>query len=129
VAQRRRARGLTARRARALLAAAALSFPALAAAGVSTTPASKTPVNPGSYAAGRKLFIAQACGSCHIMAAANQMDGSGLGPDLDRLNKTYAQIVTWITVGGHGMSPFKHVLTTLQIEDLANFIWTTGHPK
>jgi mono/diheme cytochrome c family protein len=120
---------MTLRRAPALLAMLALAFPTLAAAGIATTPAPKAPLTPGNAGAGRKLFIAQACGSCHIMAAADQMNGSGLGPDLDHVTKTYAQILTMITTGGHGMPSFKGALTTLQIEDLANFVWTTSNPK
>ena len=38
-------------------------------------------------------------------------------------------MVKQITAGGHGMPAFKGALSTLQIEDLANFIWTTSNPK
>ena len=63
------------------------------------------------------------------MAAAGEMDGSGVGPDLDHITKTYAQIVTQITAGGRGMTPYKAVFTTAQIQDVAAFIWQTSHPK
>jgi mono/diheme cytochrome c family protein len=86
-----------------------------------------TPKLVGNTKTGKKLFIAQQCGSCHLMGAANQMDGSGVGPDLDHVTKTYAQIVTQITKGGHGMTGYGKVLTTAQIQDLAAFIYTTSH--
>jgi mono/diheme cytochrome c family protein len=81
----------------------------------------------GNTKTGKKLFVAQSCGSCHLMAAANQLDGSGVGPDLDHVPKTYAQIITQITKGGHGMTGYAKVLTTAQIQDLAAFIYTTSH--
>jgi mono/diheme cytochrome c family protein len=89
--------------------------------------ATPKPKLAGNAKNGRKLFIAQSCGSCHLMAAANQLDGSGAGPDLDRVTKTYAQIVTQITKGGHGMTGYAKVLTAAQIDDLAAFVYTTSH--
>jgi mono/diheme cytochrome c family protein len=94
------------------------------ASAFATTPKPKI---AGNAKTGRKIFIAQQCGSCHLMGAANQMDGSGEGPDLDHVTKTYAQIVTQITKGGRGMTGYGKVLTTAQIEDLAAFIYTTSH--
>jgi mono/diheme cytochrome c family protein len=111
---------------------AALAGVALAATPATTTKTTTTAVVPGNAAAaaaGKKLFVAQQCGSCHMMAAANAYDGSGVGPDLDRVTKTYAQIVAQITKGGGGMTPYKGVLTTVQIGDLATFIYATSHPK
>ena len=86
-----------------------------------------TPKVVGNYKAGKKDFVLHACGSCHMMAAANQLDGSGAGPDLDNSRKTYAQIVTQITNGGKGMTGYKKALTTTQIQDLAAFIYTVSH--
>jgi cytochrome c2 len=96
-----------------------------------TTSTSTTPSPTAMLAgvsAGRRLFVAQACGACHIMAAANQMDGSGVGPDLDHVTWSYPQIVTQITNGGHGMSAYKGALASAQIDALADFIYTTSHP-
>lgn len=116
-----------------LVAIVALAWPALAAAaGVSSHPTTTTTASsatPGNASMGKRLFELQQCGTCHLMAAANALDGDGAGPDLDHVTKTYAQIVTQITDGGHGMTPYKGVLTTAQIDDLANFIYTTSHPK
>jgi mono/diheme cytochrome c family protein len=115
---------------------AALALGVLAGGAFATTPTTttktttvaKTATMPGTASAGRKIFIEQQCGSCHLMAAANQLDGSGVGPDLDHVTATFAAMVKQITTGGHGMPAFKGALSTLQIEDLANFVWTTSNP-
>jgi mono/diheme cytochrome c family protein len=99
----------------------------LALAGVSLASAATPTKVVGNPKNGKKLFIAHDCGSCHIMAAANQFNGSGAGPDLDTTKKTYAQIVANITNGGRGMTGYKHSLTTSQIADLAAFVYTTAH--
>jgi mono/diheme cytochrome c family protein len=110
---------------RRLAVAAVLALAATAcASAVATTPKPKI---LGNAKNGRKLFIAQQCGSCHLMGAANQMDGSGQGPDLDHVTKTYAQIDAQITKGGPGMTGYKKALTTVQIEDLTAFIYTTSY--
>lgn len=121
-------------RTKRLAVAAALTGCALlvcAAAGATTKPKPKPKMlaMPGNATLGRHLFVAQQCGSCHMMAAANAMDGTGMGPDLDHVTKTYAQIVTQITSGGHGMTAYKGVLSAAQIEDVALFIYQTSHPK
>jgi mono/diheme cytochrome c family protein len=109
---------------------------ALAAAGASVAAASSSvakpagkPVMVGNAKLGRRAFVAQECGSCHMLVAAGDTDSSGVGPDLDTTKKTYAQIITQITKGGHGMSPYKAVLTTAQIQDLAVFIYSAAHQK
>lgn len=114
----------------ALRAVACVLVLAAASSAAAATKSKPKPVTyPGNAAAGRSIFVAQQCGSCHMMAAADAMDGSGMGPDLDHVTKTYAQIVTQVTSGGHGMTAYKGVLTTAQIEDVALFIYDTSHPK
>ena len=107
----------------ALLAAAAAAT--LVSSAVAATPTKIV----GNVKNGKRWFVAQQCGSCHMMAAAGAMDGSGVGSDLDISTKTYAQMITQITKGGHGMTGYAHVLTTSQIQDLAAFIYTTSHHK
>jgi mono/diheme cytochrome c family protein len=104
----------------ALLVAATLASSAFAAAPAKVV---------GNVKNGKKLFKAHGCGSCHMMAAANAYESSGVGIDLDQSRKTYAQIVTQITKGGHGMTGYKKVLKPTQIQDLAAFVYTTSHPK
>ena len=102
----------------------------LTAAIVASSAVAATPTKVvGDVKNGKKWFVAQQCGSCHMMAAAGAMDGSGVGSDLDISGKTYAQMITQITKGGHGMTGYAHVLTTAQIQDLAAFIYTTSHRK
>ena len=55
------------------------------------------------------------------------MSPSGIGPDLDASKKTYAQMITQITNGGHGMTGYKHVLTVVQIQNLAAFVFKNSH--
>jgi mono/diheme cytochrome c family protein len=83
----------------------------------------------GNVKNGKKWFRAQQCGSCHLMAAAGALGGSGIGSDLDQSRKTYAQLIAQITKGGQGMTGYAHVLTTSQIQDLAAFIYSASHPK
>ncbi|HEY4346171.1 MAG TPA: cytochrome c [Gaiellaceae bacterium] len=108
----------------ALLVTTALVV-SVAASAVAATPAKVV----GNVKNGRKLFRAHSCGSCHLMAAANELEGNGEGADLDTTRKTYAQIVTQITKGGHGMTGYHGVLTTVQIQDLAAFVYTTSHHR
>ena len=94
-----------------------------AAALATTTP----PKVVGNVKVGKSLFKAHECGSCHNLGAAGVYDSSGAGPDLDHTKKTYTQIVNQITKGGNGMTPYKAVLTTAQIQDLAAFLYTNAH--
>jgi mono/diheme cytochrome c family protein len=103
----------------ALLAAALLA----GAAAATTTP----PPKPGNAKNGRKLFIQHDCGACHLLAAANAMSPSGIGPDLDTTTKTYAAIILNITKGGKGMTGYKKTLTTAQIADVATFVYKSAH--
>jgi mono/diheme cytochrome c family protein len=109
---------------RALLFAAAVAAVAAACAAGATPPKVV-----GNLKVGKSLFKAQACGSCHNLAAAGAFDGSGVGPDLDTATKTYTQMIKQITSGGPGMTPYAKILTTAQIQDLAAFIYTSAHPK
>ena len=102
----------------ALLAAAVVAGGALA-----TT----TPPKMGNAKNGHKLFIQHDCGSCHMLAAANAMSPSGIGPDLDTTKKTFALIVANITKGGKGMTGYGKTLTATQITDIATFVYKSAH--
>ena len=104
---------------------AAVVAGAAVAAGSAFAAAPKTAI-VGNAKTGKSLFKAHQCGSCHLMAAANAFNGSGAGPDLDQTKKSYTQIVNSITKGGAGMTGYRGALTTVQIEDLAAFIYTTA---
>jgi mono/diheme cytochrome c family protein len=108
------------------LAAAVLVAAAIPASGaLAATPTTAV----GNVKTGKSLFKLHDCGSCHLMAAANALDGSGAGPDLDTTRKTYAQIVANITNGGKHMTGYKKVLTTVQIQDLAAFIYKSAQTQ
>jgi mono/diheme cytochrome c family protein len=81
----------------------------------------------GNAKNGHKLFIQHDCGSCHMLAAANAMSPSGIGPDLDTTKKTFAQIVTNVTKGGKGMTGYGKTLTATQIADIATFVYKSAH--
>jgi len=104
--------------------AAALLAGAVAAGGA---PATTSPPKPGNAKNGRKLFIQHDCGACHMLAAANAMSGSGIGPDLDTTRKSYAAIVLNITRGGKGMTGYGKTMTASQIADLATFVYKSAH--
>ena len=89
--------------------------------------ASTTPPKLGNAKNGRKLFILHDCGSCHMLAAANAMSPSGIGPDLDTTRKSFALIVANITKGGKGMTGYGKTLTTTQIADIATFVYKSAH--
>ena len=105
-----------------------------AAAAPATTPA---PVAPGDPAAGKKLFAAQGCKSCHTFTPAGSQ--ATVGPNLDKLaadaakanRGSLAQYVTesitdanaYIVPGFSkgGMLPFPN-LSSAQVDDLVAFL-------
>jgi len=103
---------------------AGLLVAAVVAAGAT---AASAPPRMGNAKNGRKLFIQHDCGACHMLAAANAMSPSGVGPDLDTTRKTYAAIVANVTNGGKGMTGYKKTLTTTQIADVATFVYKSAH--
>ncbi len=105
------------------LPAAFLAAAVVAGAAAATT----TPPKLGNAKNGRKLFIQHSCGSCHMLAAANAMSPSGIGPDLDTTKKSYALIVANVTKGGKGMTGYGKTLTTSEIADIATFVYKSAH--
>jgi sulfite dehydrogenase len=99
----------------ALVAAAALLAPVPAAL-------ARTPPPVGA-AASRALFKAR-CGTCHTLADARTH--GRVGPNLDRLKPTYAQILQQVTNGGPGglgsMPRFKDQLTKAQIAAVSRYV-------
>ena len=104
-------------------AGALLAAAVVAGAATATT----TPPKLGNAKNGRKLFIQHDCGSCHMLAAANAMSPSGIGPDLDTTKKSFALIVANITKGGKGMTGYGKTLTATQIADIATFVYKSAH--
>jgi mono/diheme cytochrome c family protein len=104
--------------------AGALLAAAVVAGGAAAT---MTPPKMGSAKNGHKLFIQHDCGACHMLAAANAMSPSGIGPDLDTTKKSFALIVANITKGGKGMTGYGKTLTATQIADIATFVYKSAH--
>jgi mono/diheme cytochrome c family protein len=75
-------------------------------------------------AAGSTVFAAAGCGGCHTLGAAGT---NGLiGPNLDTLRPTYAQVRTKVERGGGGMPSFAAQLSAQQIRDVAAFVATNA---
>jgi cytochrome c553 len=74
-----------------------------------------------NVAAGEQVFT-RSCGICHTLAAAKTTGQAG--PNLDRVQVTFADARAQIENGGGGMPPFKSTLSPAQIRDVAAFVAT-----
>ena len=83
----------------------------------------------GNPTAGKALFAANNCGSCHTLAAAHAT--GVIAWNLDKKKPAYAAIVSAVTngmtKGGLAMTAYKGTLSTKQIQDLAAFVYTATH--
>lgn len=83
------------------------------------TPAPK-PAPQGDPVAGKKVFVGTGCGSCHTLAAAR---ASGtVGPNLDQVKLTAAEILDWVKNGKGAMPSFKGQLSEKELADVAAFL-------
>lgn len=106
------------------LAALALTATALAAAGCgggggggsSKTTTSTAP----TVTSGERLFTSVGCSNCHTLAAAGAK--GQVGPDLDTLKPSTAQVVRQVTHGGGGMPAFGDQLSAPQIRSVARYV-------
>jgi mono/diheme cytochrome c family protein len=84
---------------------------------------SGTPAGGGTKAAadpGKALFVSVGCSSCHTLKAAG---ASGhVGPDLDTLKPSAAQVAKQVTDGGGAMPAFKDQLSSAQIQRVAAYV-------
>jgi uncharacterized membrane protein len=87
----------------------------LAPADESSAPASST-----SIAAGRRIFLAQPCGSCHMLRDAHAT--GGIGPNLDAAKPSRALVINRVTNGQGVMPSFSNKLSKQQIEQLADYV-------
>lgn len=90
----------------------------------SRSPAQRTqppaPAARGNPAAGKTVFVASGCGSCHVLAAAG---ASGtVGPNLDQVKLNESELLAWITTGKGAMPSFKSQLSKKQLADLVAFL-------
>jgi mono/diheme cytochrome c family protein len=86
-------------------------------------PGATSAIPAGAHAAaGRAAFVSAGCGQCHTLGAARA--GGQIGPNLDHLRPTYAQVLTKVRQGGGGMPSFRDQLSAQQIKDVAAFVST-----
>jgi uncharacterized cupredoxin-like copper-binding protein/cytochrome c551/c552 len=97
-----------------------------------TTPTPTTPTGPeplqGDPVAGKAVFTANACGSCHTLAAAGS--GGNVGPNLDLLKPSQARVRSavqnGVTAGGNVMPAFTSLSQT-DVNNVAAFVYASTH--
>jgi mono/diheme cytochrome c family protein len=84
---------------------------------------------PGNPAAGKAIFRANNCGSCHTLKAAGA--NGAISSNLDKKKASYATIVRVVSNGttknALAMPAYKGNLSTKQIQNLAAFVYTSSH--
>ena len=87
-------------------------------------PTSTTPApgggGQGDAAAGKHIFMAQPCGSCHTLKDAGT--SGNIGPNLDQVKPPFALVVERVTNGKSPMPSFEGTLTEQQIRDVAAYV-------
>jgi len=83
----------------------------------------------GNPAAGKGVFAANNCGSCHALKAARAT--GAIASNLDKRKPSYAAVVSVVTNGktknGLAMPAYKGTLTPKQIQNLAAFVYASTH--
>ncbi len=74
----------------------------------------------GDAEAGAAVFASAGCGSCHALADAGS--SGAVGPNLDELHPSDAQVVVIVTDGRGAMPPFSGQLDEQQIADVAAYV-------
>jgi mono/diheme cytochrome c family protein len=74
----------------------------------------------GDPSAGKELFAANGCGSCHALADAGA--SGAIGPSLDETKPPYDLVVERVTNGKAPMPAFKGQLDDQQIADVAAYV-------
>jgi mono/diheme cytochrome c family protein len=109
-------------------------------ASVALASAVLTPRLVGKPTLGKPLFTSSGCGGCHTLKAAKAK--GTVGPNLDGITLTEAQIITQITKGGSRfltpaqrkiykfpMTAYRGKLRPAQIQNLAAYVFTVRNPK
>ena len=82
----------------------------------------------GDPVAGKAVFLANACASCHTLAAANAT--GAVGPSLDARKPTQGTVSSTVqsgaTAGGATMPSFN--LSATDLANLAAFVYQSTHP-
>ncbi len=96
--------------------------PATTTSGTLTAPASGS---AAAIADGKAVFTKTGCGACHVLAAAGA--SGAVGPNLDTRKPSVDKIVQVVSAGGGTMQPYVGVLTSTQIQDVAQFVYSATH--
>jgi cbb3-type cytochrome c oxidase subunit III len=78
-------------------------------------------------AAGAAVFRSAGCAACHTLRAAGAK--GQVGPNLDRLKPTEAQVRAQVRSGGGGMPSFAKQLSARQISDVAVYVAAASRGK
>jgi mono/diheme cytochrome c family protein len=78
------------------------------------------PAAEGDAENGKKLFAANGCGSCHVLADAGS--SGTVGPNLDESKPDLALAIERITEGKSPMPAFKDTLSEQEIVDVATYV-------
>ena len=97
------------------------------AARATPKPAATTPTAPAgqpsnaNVAAGKKLFLASSCTSCHTLADANAK--GTVGPNLDALKPSSAMVLAALKNGGTGSGTMpKNLYTGKDAQAVADYV-------
>jgi len=112
--------------------AIALATPVALATHTTTTTAKTTTYSSSDIAAGYAVFNDYFCVACHTLKAGGTAAYGKLGMNFDKIHAPYAAGVATVTNGlpaalplyPTSMVPFGKVLTTTQIDQVAEFIAT-----
>jgi mono/diheme cytochrome c family protein len=97
------------------IAAVVVAIPSLALARQGAAPSAR---------AGERVFKTASCTACHTLRAAGST--GTMGPNLDRLKPTAAQVAAQVRTGGGRMPPFRGQLSAQQISDVAAYVSTAS---
>jgi cytochrome c6 len=92
---------------------------------IGTLPTQQTYPVPRAYAngdpaAGKQVFTSKGCTACHTLKDAGAT--GTVGPDLDVTKPPLGKAIDRLLNGRKAMPPFKGVLTTTQIADVAAYV-------
>jgi mono/diheme cytochrome c family protein len=74
----------------------------------------------GGVPEGKAIFNSAGCAACHTFTPAGST--GTVGPNLDNVNVTVAQVERQVRNGGGGMPPFKDRLSDAEITEVSRFV-------
>jgi uncharacterized membrane protein len=81
---------------------------------------SSAPASAANVAAGKQIFLAQPCGSCHMLRDAHAT--GVIGPNLDAAKPSRALVINRVTNGQGVMPSFSNKLSEQQIGQIADYV-------